>query len=205
LKQRCSRKEILLILLLLLPLFFALASHVKALTTVVYTVSSFHLGEFNVGQGLAFQSDNTLFIEVTEGVLNGSSATISLWDRKGKLSFVAVNNAKIKLSCDTENPFGLSVNGAESFSQIVNQTFQANIHSGNNVVISWYYRLPSVIDDYTMLGIGLGGLVMMIFAPSWVALKIKKSGMDADSIERIGYGMLIFVFGFGMFLIWVLE
>ena len=101
--------------------------------------------------------------------------------------------------------WGLSVSGASLTKIGEEQIYIANIQSGNNVVITWYYRLPSWIDDYTMLGIGLGGLVMMIFAPSWVALKIKKSGMDADSIERIGYGMLIFVFGFGMFLIWVLE
>ena len=60
--------------------------------------------------------------------------------------------------------------------------------------------LPSYVDIYFGLGLFLGGIIMMIFAPSWVAWKVKKSGVTPDTVERLGYAMLIFLVGFGLFL-----
>ena len=60
--------------------------------------------------------------------------------------------------------------------------------------------LPSYVDIYFGLGLFLAGVIMMIFAPSWVAWKVKKSGVTPDTVERLGYAMLIFIVGFGLFL-----
>ena len=56
------------------------------------------------------------------------------------------------------------------------------------------------VDEYFGLGLFIGGIIMMIYAPSWVAWKVKKSGVTPDTVERLGYAMLIFLVGFGLFL-----
>jgi hypothetical protein len=65
-------------------------------------------------------------------------------------------------------------------------------------IIEW-----SLIGMYTTLGIGLSGVFLMCFAPSWVAWKIKKKGVDTDTIERFGYALLLFLVGFGLFIMWL--
>lgn len=62
---------------------------------------------------------------------------------------------------------------------------------------------PEVIGDLMGGGIFLGGIIMMIYAPSWVAWKIKKSGVTPDTVERMGYAMLIFLLGLGLFLSYI--
>ena len=63
-----------------------------------------------------------------------------------------------------------------------------------------YTKAPTFIDKYFGLGLFIGGIIMMIYAPSWVAWKVKKSGVTPDTVERLGYAMLIFLVGFGLFL-----
>lgn len=65
-------------------------------------------------------------------------------------------------------------------------------------IIEW-----SLIGMYTTLGIGLSGVFLMCFAPSWVAWKIKKKGVDVDTVERFGYALLLFLVGFGLFVMWL--
>lgn len=50
------------------------------------------------------------------------------------------------------------------------------------------------------LGLFIGGIIMMIASPSWVAWGIRKEGVTPDTVERAGYGMLIFILGLGLFL-----
>lgn len=60
-----------------------------------------------------------------------------------------------------------------------------------------------VVDKYFGLGLFIGGIILMIFAPSWVAWAIKKKGITPDTVERAGYAMLIFLIGLGLFLSYI--
>ena len=72
-----------------------------------------------------------------------------------------------------------------------------------NVTGMIHVPLVSYVDLYTWLGIGLAGLALMVWSPAWVAWKIKKKGMDVDTVERIGFALVIFVMGFGLFISWL--
>lgn len=185
--------------LLTIQIFFS----IRASSTRAYSVDNFNL-EIENGSSIGLQSDYTLLINVTSGTLNGSSANLRLYNDEGRIAFHAEDDSQILITCpDAKYGFNLEVNGANSFSHMGDYNYIADILSGDNVVILWSWRLESWVDKYTILGIGLSGLLMMVFAPSWVALKIKKEGITPDSIERIGYAMLIFVVGFGMMVIWL--
>ena len=59
------------------------------------------------------------------------------------------------------------------------------------------------VDRYTMVGIGLAGLILMAWCPTWIALKFRKKGLEVETIETMGYAMLLFFVGFGFFIIWI--
>lgn len=61
----------------------------------------------------------------------------------------------------------------------------------------------SVVGQYTWLGIFMGGIVLMVWSPAWVAWKIKKKGIDPDTLERMGYALLLWLVGFGLFISWL--
>ena len=61
----------------------------------------------------------------------------------------------------------------------------------------------SVVDQHTWNGIFLGSLALMIWSPSWVAWKIKKKGIDSDTMERVGFGLILWIIGFGLFVSWL--
>ena len=65
-----------------------------------------------------------------------------------------------------------------------------------------FYPKPFV-DRYTMLGIGLAGLILMAWCPTWIALKFRKKGLEVETVETFGYAMLLFFVGFGFFIIWI--
>jgi len=176
--------------------------HVEASTTLVYTVSAFHLGEFNVGKSLAFQSNYILKIEVIEGILNGSNAFLKVYHRQGQLIFLASNDSKIKVNSNSEYGLDIGVWGA-SLQNMGNFTYLVTIQKDSNVKIQWDWYLESWVDKYTVLGFGLGGIGLMVASPSWVALGIRKKGFNEESIERMAYGFVMFIIGFGLFLTWL--
>jgi len=62
-----------------------------------------------------------------------------------------------------------------------------------------YVPPQDFVGDYFGTGIFIGGIFMMIYAPTWVAWGIKKKGVTPDTVERLGYAMLIFIVGLGLF------
>jgi len=159
---------------------------------------------FSSGQALAFQGDNTLQIEVLSGLLNGSSGSLTIWNDRGTLSFLASNDSIIEVtSPDAEEGFEISITGATSTNQTDRFKWNVNINIGNTVTIFWSWRIESWIGKYTMLALGFGGIILMVASPTWVALEIRKKGLDADSIERGAYGMLLFCAGFGLLVMWL--
>ncbi|MBA7492009.1 hypothetical protein ES702_02558 [subsurface metagenome] len=69
---------------------------------------------------------------------------------------------------------------------------------GNGTLTLNLYKLPDMMNLYTWIAMLLAALFLMIWSPSWFAWKIKKVGVTTESIERLGYAMLLFLVGFGL-------
>lgn len=196
------KRKLLIFPFLLALLIFQLIQFSNA-PTLVAQCSDFTL-EINMGGKVAFQSDDILEIEVTSGLLNGSSCSLSLYDSRGTLAFWARNTSIIEISSpDAEGGFDISISGATSTNQTDRFTWDVNINTGNNVSISWSWRIESWIGNYTMFTLGIGGLGLMVFSPTWGAYMIRKKGLDPDTIERCAYALLLFCVGFGLFIMWL--
>jgi len=196
-----KRKPLVLSGLLILFLFQII--HSASSPTLIVSASGF-LIEVEEGLGLGFQGDNSLSIDVTSGLLNGSSCSLSLYDRRGSLAFWARNNSILEItSPDAEEGFDLSVSGANNTTQSSKFIWEVGINTGNNVTIIWTWRIESWIGKYTMIALGFSGIGLMVFSPTWVAFMIRKKGLDADSFERMMYAMLIFCVGFGLLVMWL--
>jgi len=160
--------------------------------------------EFSTGEALALQGDDTLQIEVLEGVLNSSSNYILMYDRRGEFRFVALNDSTLEVSSpDAEAGFDIEILGANQTTRTDRFTFQSVIKSGDTVRILWNWRIEDWISKYTMLSIGIGGLVLMVASPTWGVWVIRKKGLDPDSIERVMYAFLLFCVGFGLLVMWL--
>ena len=54
-----------------------------------------------------------------------------------------------------------------------------------------------------MLGVGITGIIMMIAGPTMFARTFIKHGLDPDTVEWLGYAMLMIVMGFGFLVVWL--
>lgn len=64
-------------------------------------------------------------------------------------------------------------------------------------------EVESWVGSYTLIGLGFGGLFLMVFAPTWVALMIRKKGITDESVERFGFAFLLFLVGFCLVITWL--
>jgi len=160
--------------------------------------------EFNTGQALAFQSDATIKIEVLTGLLNSSSASLSLYTRTGTFRFNNVNDSTIQVtSPDAEGGFEIDINGATQTTETGRFIHRVTILTGDVVTIIWGWRLESWIGKYTMFALGMGGLILMVASPTWGVWMFKKKGLNPDSFERAMYAVLVFCVGFGLLVMWL--
>ena len=161
---------------------------------------------------LGFQGEFTkalLEIKVKDGLLNGTSASLVLFNDRGHLKFESLNDCTLEIfSPDLpENPeskdeFTVAVYGS-AYNSIGAFKWQAIIKAGDSVTIQWSYRLESWIDKYTMLGIGVGGVILTVVPPIWGALTIRKKGINANSIETLGYVFLSCLIGICLVIMWL--
>jgi len=194
------KRKILVFVLLTAVLVFQLIQVSYAPPVLLSSGSGFNV---EVTGAIAFQSDDTLLIEVLTGVLNSSSASLSLYTRKGSFSFTALNNSTIEVSSpDAEGGFDMSITGANQTTQTDRFVHQATILTGNTVTITWGWRLESWID-HTMLALGISGLILMVASPTWGAMAIRKKGLDPASMERLYYAGFLFCVGFGLLVMWL--
>jgi len=72
---------------------------------------------------------------------------------------------------------------------------------GNDGGTGW----SSIVDDSEtfMLAVGILGAVLMVSTPTVVAWKIRRDGIDSDSVGIIFFGFAAFIIGFGLVAIWI--
>jgi len=147
---------------------------------------------------LAFQSDYTFTFHVENGTLNGSGCALNLFKTHGRFSFYSNNETTLHAYTTEKENIGFGATGATFTGS--NSSFIVSVPTATSVILTWYFHLPSYVDDYTVLAFGLGGIFLMIFSPTWIAWKVRKSGADVSTVERFGYGMLLFMVGLGLFI-----
>jgi len=159
--------------------------------------------QFYQGDSLGLCGNYRLLFDVQSGFWNGSSGAITVYRDRGRFSFFAENDTVLEVSCpDATSGLDLSVSGA-SYTKTDKFVWLVTITSNNTVSFVWNWRLASWLDLYFMFGVGMSGLIMMVFAPSWVAMGVRRNAFETDKIERIGYAVLIFCVGFGLFMCWL--
>lgn len=69
--------------------------------------------------------------------------------------------------------------------------------------VIFHIGFQSILDQYFMFGIGVTGLLFVVFAPCWCIWEVKKHGVTEEAIERFGYAMLLFIVGFGLIVMYL--
>ncbi len=164
--------------------------------------SNFQLSNITTAIGCRSDLNKTLFLIVDGGSIDGV-CNVAIYRDRGILQYAASYDTNLTLNHDSEFGYDLSVSGATKYETATNFIFMVNVTAGNIVTISWHWKPDSYIDRYTLLGMGLIGIAMMVVSPSWVAYKIKNDGIDEDTVERFAYAFLIFLVGFGLMIVWL--
>jgi len=198
--MRTSKKMVLLLLFSILLLNFLLRV-VPASSSLLVSGSNFDI-KCLAGHMVGFQSTHTLYLKIRSGFLNGTSSNLQLYSMRGYLQFNAQNYCLFNITTDTEEGVDVEVAGASSVSHSGFQ-WTVSISSGQTIQIRWAWRIENYLDKYFTLGMGLGGLLLMCFSPTWVCLHIRKKGLEVEGVEKIGYAMLLFFIGLAMFFMWL--
>lgn len=178
----------------------SLSLRVYSVSLLVQTQQSFDL---RISDAIQFQNgDKFVIIAVESGVMNGTSATVNVNTSVGHLIFDAVDNATLALRLVSSDAMDVAVSGC-TISTLNSTAYRINIVTGNHIQISWRYMLPSFADQYTVLAFGLAGVALMAFSPTWAVWRYRKEGLDTGFIEGIGYSIILFVIGLGLFLTWL--
>jgi len=192
---------VFLVLTLFLFLYFK-KDFVDASNGLVSTSNFYIFLEEN--SKLGFQHDHILIMEVISGNMNGTNATIHLTGRSGTLSFISSNTSTIEVSCSNDsNGFRYDTEGITSTIQTDTFTYQSIIPDSTQIVIHWSWNQYSFVDEYFMLGVGVFGITLMVFAPTWTAFQVIKKAYDFETVKRIGYSLFLFIIGFGLFITWL--
>jgi len=197
-----KNKPLILLIVSLVLGIYLVNSKAYAQSTLV-TGSNIHYLVAENGE-LRFQHDYIFEVTVVTGSLNGTNGTIRLTGRSGTLTFISSNDSTIQVSSsDAPNGFRYTTEGVSSTTQISEFVYQSNITSGNNILIRWSWNQYSFVDEYFMLGVGVFGITLMVFAPTWTAFQVVKKAYDFETVKRIGYSLFLFIIGFGLFITWL--
>ena len=159
---------------------------------------------FNVyfeDSALTFQAYSDIEFDCVSGTWNGTNGTLTVRTDSGSMSFIPVDNCTLNIGTVADRDFSVECSGASLTKTDGN--YSVAILSGPRVTIRWRYLPWSLIDNYFMLGVGLTGIVLMIAGPTLFARTFIRHGLDSDSVEWLGYAMLMVVMGFGFLVVWL--
>lgn len=182
-------------------LFLSAAYRASAYDLLVASGSGFNT-YISLNHDIAFQSDYTFTFHVESGELNGTNCGLSLYSNHGSFSFYS-NNVTTLHAYTLDRDDVMFVSEGATYTG-TNSSFTVSVPASTTVTLAWDYYIESYVDKYTVLAMGLGGIFLMIFSPTWVAWKARKEGASVGTVERFGYGMLLFIIGFGLVITWLL-
>jgi len=178
-------------------------THSSLEEVIVFFIGTSHV-LFENGGSLGFQIaiNETVTLTITSGLLSSTTNALKLTRSDGYFHFTAINNTQIKITYEGVDQVFVSGDQNKGNRLIYSDT-TITVLTGNNVQISWHFQPWSLIDNYFMLGVGLTGIIMLIAGPTMFARTFIKHGLDSDSIEWLGYSMLMVVMGFGFLVVWL--
>ena len=202
-----NRKKVFVNIILALS-FLSFVSQVYAHSLSFILLISASTGEIFLPQGLSLgfggvDLNHTITLTPMNATLNATVTSLKVYADRGFFNFISVSDVLLNVSCPLlrfENE--MRIEGA-AYTQNSIGDFGVFVPMNKTINISWAFYVPSLIDEYFMLGLGLVGLGFMVFAPSWVAWGIKKHGVTEEIIERFGYAMLLFLVGFGLIIMYL--
>jgi len=149
--------------------------------------------------GLGFQNrDNmNLTLTVSSGTLNSTQSHLTMTYDKGTLQFNSSQNVVLNLyfnGCVAS----VSVNDIQRSSEY-GAIITAN--SNDKVVVSWRWQPADWVGDWFMAGMGLGGIVLMLFGGFWAARQLRN--LSDVTILNIGWAMMMVFVGLGLTIGWL--
>lgn len=187
-------------LIVFLFLIFITAFTVKVKSDVLL-VSGSGFTLYFVDSALTFQAYSHIEFDCVSGTWNATNGTLTVRTESGSLSFIPVDNCTLNIGTNTDRD--LQVTASRTILTESEGNYTAIILNGTRVLFSWRYLPWSMIDNYFMLGVGLTGIVMLIAGPTIFARTYVRHGLDENSVEWLGYGMLMVVMGFGFLVVWL--
>ena len=158
----------------------------------------------NEGDTLVTGASSEFFVNftVSSGVLNGTDATFVLYEKSGKLTFISENNSIILFTAlNDSRPLNFQTT-AESQKLAAFHHSIIISESASRVVISWRFGQATFTNWEFFFG--MAGVIIMICAPCWFAIKLRDGFKKADEIvERLVYAGILFAIGYSMMLIWL--
>lgn len=140
---------------------------------------------------------------VSSGLLNGTDARISIYEKSGSISFIPQNDTTLLFSVvnSTGKPLDFQTN--LSYQKLGNFTYSVSVlDSSTRAVISW--RFGQATFTNWEFYFGMAGVIIMVCAPCWFAIKLRDGLRNADEIvERLVYAGILFVIGYAMLIIWL--
>ena len=152
------------------------------------------------GGGIDFinTDDVNLTLTVSSGTLNSTNSYLTMDRDSGTLTFNSSKNVVLNLyfnGCIAT----VSVNDVRQSSD-----YGASITANSNdkVVVSWRWQMADWIGDWFIPGMGLGGIIMMLFGGFWTARQIRTLSSEAN-ILNLGWGMMIMFVGMALAIGWL--
>lgn len=202
LKHRCIHLSILLVLLATV----VISNRPIYAPSVLISGSDFDLYLHDGSQIIMGATENTFVnITTTSGAFNGTSCTLAIMEKSGRLSFQSTSNCTLSFSAfnNTSNAALDIETSSISYSQYSAQEYALTVVENTSASISWRFKFGAS-SEFWMFCFGLAGVFLMIFAPCWFAYKLRQGLRVADEIiERFVYSLLLFIIGFVLVLTWL--
>lgn len=140
---------------------------------------------------------------VSSGLLNGTDAKLSIREKSGSISFIPQNESTLIFSVVDSTGKSIDFQTNAQYQKLAAFQYSVSITaSASRTVISWRFTQETFTNWEFYFG--MAGVIMMVCAPSWFAIKLRDGLHHGDEIvERGIYALILFVVGYSMMLVWL--
>lgn len=158
---------------------------------------------FENGESVGFGGFDWLILDVITGDLNSSSTRISLYENRGYVVLNLVETCYLTVSAENGESYQLSVSGGPRIMTGSRGVYEVRFTTTGQKQLSWSWRSLVSAVSYTETALGFSGLFMMMIGPAYTAKTIRSNFTESTG-QHIGYGLILFLLGFGLFYGWIM-
>lgn len=165
-----------------------------------------------VGGGYAFSSgaNKTVYLNVIEGLLNGTDGYIGLTERSGTVSFYSNNESSIQLSHDSYRII-LTYDGL-TLSTLTEKSWNGTIPADTDIYIHWKWTELMIHEENFMFFIGILGIVLLVAGlmltvycfRHYPIFTLNQNTEMVWEKEALIAGVCAAFIGFGLIMLWLL-